>query len=208
MSASRSGIGPGPPGRPPNGPPGPPPQGPPPPGGRWPLPPEPPPDPHGLGPPLFDMRTFLCDLGRNRRWRIRRHAPYPVRAASRRPVYRLAAGGLQADGDGTDVRRPARRTARDRRSRLRQGYRDRRPGRGDRTARQPGAGGAADRPGACRGDGAGAPRGRGAAGAAAGDHQRHRGADRAQGAGAGAARGGGTGTGMATGRSRRCCCRT
>jgi ATP-binding protein involved in chromosome partitioning len=28
-----------------------------------------------------DMRTFLCDLGRNGRWRIERHAPYPARAA-------------------------------------------------------------------------------------------------------------------------------
>jgi ATP-binding protein involved in chromosome partitioning len=28
-----------------------------------------------------DMRTFLCGLGRNGRWRIGRHAPYPARAA-------------------------------------------------------------------------------------------------------------------------------
>src|SRR5271166_5988274 len=75
ISASRSGNGPGPPGRPPNGPP-PCPQGPPPPGGRWPPPPLPPPgDPQG--PPLRDIGTFLCGLGRNGRWRIGRCAPYP-----------------------------------------------------------------------------------------------------------------------------------
>src|SRR4051812_14739956 len=82
MSASRSGNGPGPPGRPPNGPPGPPPcpQGPPPPG-RWPLPPppEPPPGvPHGFWPPLFeDMQKSLCGLAHDGRWRIGHHAPYP-----------------------------------------------------------------------------------------------------------------------------------
>src|SRR5271166_6190434 len=75
MSASKSGNGPGPPGRPPNGPP-PCPQGPPPPGGRWPPPPLPPPgDPQG--PPLCDIGTFLCGRGRNGRWRIGRCAPYP-----------------------------------------------------------------------------------------------------------------------------------
>ena len=196
MSASRSGSGPGPPGRPPNGPPGPPPpQGPPPPGaaaGR--LPPEPPPDPHGLGPPLFeDMRTFLCDLAaRNRRWRIQ--APCAISSHGRHH------GGLfivrrqevcKQMANGTDVRRPARRTARDRRSRLRQGYRaaglvegielrgslvqvalltDRAHAEAMEPVRRAVEALLARQPG---------------------DHQCHRGADRAQGAGAGAARGGG-----------------
>ena len=49
--------------------------------GRRHLPPEPPPgDPHGLGPPLLDdMRTVpVRSRPRSRRWRMRRHAPYPA----------------------------------------------------------------------------------------------------------------------------------
>ena len=106
MSASRSGSGPGPPGRPPNGPPGrrrprvrrrP--------AGRWPTATcrrsRRPAIPHGLGPPLFGHADVpVWSRTATGRWRIGRHAPYPAQqAASRRPAYRPAAGGLQADDD-------------------------------------------------------------------------------------------------------------
>ena len=168
------------------------------------------------------------------RWRNVRPAPYRMAPASRRAALsahrRRVCNTSRSDSPGRSNRiapwpptgRFARGTARDQGPGHRARHRHRRPGGGDRAARRPGAGDPADRPRACRGDGAGAARGRGAAGAPAGDHQRHRGADRAQGAvaglDAGSAAAGQRRHGQARhghgarprppgGQGRRCCCR-
>src|SRR5277367_6563489 len=169
MIWSTSGIGRGPPGRPPNGPPGPPPppQGPPPPGGgRWPpplLPPEPPPGvPQGLGPPLLDdMLTVPV-----------RSSATTKALADGAPCAISPAGGITAGCLSTCDRRfasngerhsrrahdgePARGAALDRGSRVRQGHRGGRTCGGGRATRRPGAGVLADGPGTRRGDGTGA----------------------------------------------------
>ena len=150
--------------------------------------------PHGPGPPLFQgISGWLLSTRQSDR-RLREPLAETLRCAI--SVWTSARGGvlIRPPCEVCKIRVnkhgryfsgcPACRTAHDQRSGLRAGYRHRRPGGGDRGARRPGAGDAADRPRPCRGDGAGAARGRGRLDASARRDQRHRHPDRAQAAGA------------------------